>query len=304
MLSFLPGKIRGYLLLLLFIISTIFWVTLLLAVSMLRIIIPLKFWYRFTSRVSIMIADSWITCNNIGLKLMHKIEWDVRCNGELKMDEWYLVVSNHQSWVDIVVLQKVLLKKIPFLKFFLKKELIWVPVLGPAWWSLEFPFMKRYPKELLEKKPHLKGKDIEATRKACEKYKTMPVSIMNFMEGTRFTPAKHKAQNSPYKNLLKPKAGGISLVMNSMGELLNKIADVTIYYPEGPGTFWDLLCGNVKKIVVNIDIIPVTDEIRGDYVNDELFIRRFHEWLNDFWKRKDDFIENEFKGNRVKSHIA
>jgi len=208
----------------------------------------------------------------------------------MKMDDWYLVLSNHQTWIDIIVLQKVLLYKIPFLKFFLKKELIWVPVLGPAWWSLEFPFMKRYSKEFLVKNPHLKGKDIESTRKACEKYKTMPISIMNFMEGTRFTESKHKQQQSPYKNLLKPKAGGISLVMNSMGEILHKIADVTIYYPEGPKTFWEFLCGKTTKIVVRVKIIPITDEIRGDYVNDPGFTIKFQNWLNDYWARKDKFL--------------
>ncbi|HNX24713.1 MAG TPA: acyltransferase [Spirochaetota bacterium] len=290
MLSFLPGKLKGVISILLFSINTVFWVTLLLTVSAFRIIIPLKFWYRFTSKVSIFIANSWITGNNLMILLLYKIDWDVEFSGDLKMDDWYLVLSNHQTWIDIIVLQKVLLYKIPFLKFFLKKELIWVPVLGPAWWSLEFPFMKRYSKEFLAKNPHLKGKDIESTRKACEKYKTMPISIMNFMEGTRFTEAKHDKQQSPYKNLLKPKAGGISLVMNSMGEMLHKIADVTIYYPEGAKTFWEFLCGKTTKIVVRVNIIPITDEIRGDYVNNPEFSKKFQVWLNDYWAEKDKFL--------------
>jgi len=294
MLHFLPGKLKGIITVILFSFNTIFWVSLLLLVSAFRIIIPLKFWYRFTSKISIFIANSWITGNNLTIALFQKIDWDVKFSGDLKMDDWYLVLSNHQTWVDIIVLQKVLLYKIPFLKFFLKKELIWVPVLGPAWWSLEFPFMKRYSKEFLERKPHLKGKDIESTRKACEKYKTMPISIMNFMEGTRFSESKKQKQQSPYKNLLKPKAGGISLVMNSMGEMLQKIADVTIYYPEGPKTFWEFLCGKTTKIVVRVNIIPITDEIRGDYVNDPEFSSRFHAWLNDFWIKKDEFL-NELK---------
>jgi len=290
MLNFLPGKLKGIISIILFSINTVFWVSLLLTVSAFRIIIPLKFWYRFTSNVSIFIANSWITVNNLIISLLQKIEWDVQFSGDMKMDDWYLVLSNHQTWIDIIVLQKVLLYKIPFLKFFLKKELIWVPVLGPAWWSLEFPFMKRYSKEFLVKNPHLKGKDIESTRKACEKYKTMPISIMNFMEGTRFTESKHEEQQSPYKNLLKPKAGGISLVMNSMGEMLHKIADVTIYYPEGAKTFWEFLCGKTTKIVVRVKIIPITDEIRGDYVNDPDFTIKFQNWLNDYWAEKDRFL--------------
>jgi 1-acyl-sn-glycerol-3-phosphate acyltransferase len=290
MLNFLPGRVKGTLTVILFSINTVFWVSLLLIVSAFRIILPLKFWYRFTSKVSILIANSWIAGNNLTIALFQKIDWDVEFTGDLKMNDWYLVLSNHQTWVDIVVLQKVLMYKIPFLKFFLKKELIWVPVLGPAWWSLEFPFMKRYSKEFLAKNPHLKGKDIESTRKACEKYKTMPISIMNFMEGTRFTEAKHKKQQSPYKNLLKPKAGGISLVMNSMGDLLQKIADVTIYYPEGPKTFWEFLCGKTTKIVVKVNIIPISDEIRGDYVNDPEFSKKFQVWLNEFWGKKDRYL--------------
>lgn len=290
MLNFLPGRVKGTLTVILFSLNTVFWVSLLLLVSAFRIIIPLKFWYRLTSKISIFIANSWITGNNLTLALFQKIDWDIEFTGDMKMNDWYLVLSNHQTWVDIVVLQKVLMYKIPFLKFFLKKELIWVPVLGPAWWSLEFPFMKRYSKEFLAKNPHLKGKDIESTKKACEKYKTMPISIMNFMEGTRFTEAKHNKQQSPYKNLLKPKAGGISLVMNSMGDLLQKIADVTIYYPEGPKTFWEFLCGKTTKIVVKVNIIPITDEIRGDYVNDPEFTKKFQLWLNEFWAKKDKYL--------------
>lgn len=290
MLSFLPGKVRGVISIILFSLNTVFWVSLLLIVSFFRIIIPLKFWYRFTSWVSILIADSWITFNNLIMSLLYKIEWDVEFNGELKMDDWYLVLSNHQTWIDIVVLQKIFLKKIPFLKFFLKKELIWVPLLGAAWWSLEFPFMKRYSKELLEKKPHLKGKDVESTKKACEKYRTMPISIMNFMEGTRFTESKHKKQQSPYKNLLRPKAGGIALVMSSMGDILHKIADVTIYYPEGAKSFWQFLCGETTKITVIVNIIPISDKIRGDYINDPEFALEFQKWLNNYWGEKDKFL--------------
>ncbi len=294
MLHFLSGKVRGVLSAVLFTINTLFWVGLLLTVSMMRIVLPLKFWYVITSKISILIANSWIACNNLTIALFHKIDWDVKFSGEMKMNDWYLVVSNHQTWIDIVVLQKIFLNRIPFLKFFLKKELIWVPVLGPAWWSLEFPFMKRYSKEFLEKNPHLKGKDIESTKEACEKYKTMPISIMNFMEGTRFTEQKKESQQSPYTNLLKPKAGGISLVMNSMGDMLQKIADVTIYYPEGPKTFWQFLCGETTRIVVHVNILPITEELRGDYVNNPEFTGKFQTWLNNYWASKDRLL-NELK---------
>jgi len=295
MLSFLPGILRGIISITIFSLNTVFWVSLLLIVSLFRIIIPLKFWYRLTSKFCIFLADRWIICNNLGLLLLYKIEWNIKVPTELSMNEWYLVLSNHQAWVDIIVLQKIFLHRIPFLKFFLKKELIWVPVLGLAWWALEFPFMKRYTREFLEKNPHLRGKDLEVTRKACEKYKAIPISIMNFPEGTRFTERKHSRQQSPFKKLLRPRAGGIAFVLDSMDTMLHKIVDVTIYYPEGAKTFWEFLCGKTTKIVVKADIIEIKKEMRGDYINDVKFSKNFQKWLNNFWMKKDKLLINKMK---------
>jgi len=195
-----------------------------------------------------MIATRWIHNNTflctkiLGIKV--KAEGDTK----LSMKEWYLVLSNHQSWSDIVVLQIVFNGRIPLLKFFTKKELIWVPLLGIAWWALDFPFMKRYKSDFLKKHPHLKGKDIEITKKACEKFSATPVSIMNFVEGTRFTIAKHDRQKSPFKNLLKPKAGGTGFVFTAMGHQLHNILNVTIKYPEGDLDFWNFLCGRISEV--------------------------------------------------------
>jgi 1-acyl-sn-glycerol-3-phosphate acyltransferase len=165
----------------------------------------------------------------------------------LRDDGHYLVLANHQSWVDIVVLQTVLNRRIPFLRFFLKSELIWVPFLGLAWWALDFPFMKRYSRRTLARNPELAGKDIEATRRACEKFKGMPVSVMNFVEGTRFTAAKHGRQSPPYRHLLKPKAGGVAFVMDAMGSALHSVVDATIAYPAGIPTMLDLLSGASRR---------------------------------------------------------
>jgi 1-acyl-sn-glycerol-3-phosphate acyltransferase len=295
MLSFLPGPLKGILSFVLFSINTVFWVTVLLLVSFLRLIIPINFWRTFWSRVCIAIANTWIRGNNMIIALLMKVNWKVNLPEDLSMNKWYLVISNHQSWVDILTLQKVYLYRIPFLKFFLKKELIFVPFLGLAWWALEFPFMKRYSKEFIEKNPHLKNKDIEITRKACEKYKTMPTSVMNFVEGTRYSPSKKSRQNNEFTNLLKPKAGGISFVMSSMGDELDKILDTTIFYPQGAKSFWQFLCGEVNEIVVTAKIIPITQHIRGNYIEDTEFSAKFQSWLNEVWQHKDNHIEQVLK---------
>lgn len=287
MLSFLPGPIRAVLSLLLFTVNISFWIGPLLVMSLSKLLIPFKFWQYLSRRVIDFIATCWVDFNNFNMWLMHKINIEATGLDVLSKKDWYVVVSNHQSWVDILILQKLLLRRIPFLKFFLKQELIWVPLMGLAWWALDFPFMKRYSRSFLEKYPHLRGKDIEITRKACEKFKTIPVSIVNFMEGTRFTPEKQRRQQSPFSNLLKPKAGGIAFILGSMGDMVTGIVNVTIAYPDGPRTFWQFLCGQVRHVKVYVELIPVNDTIIGDYFEDELFRERFQGWVNTLWTDKD-----------------
>jgi len=260
-------------------------------VALVKFMVPLPFCRVLCDRCLIAIATGWINVNVFTSRIFNRIEWDIRGVEALEKQEWYLVLSNHQSWMDILVLQTVFNRRIPFLKFFLKKELIWVPFLGLAWWALDFPFMRRYTRQFLEKNPHLKGKDLESTRRACEKFKTLPISIMNFVEGTRFTPAKHTAQDSPYQHLLKPRAGGVAFVLGAMGEHLNAIIDVTIVYPQGADSFWGFISGRVKKIVVDVKTMPVTRQIVGDFFNDAPFRDRFCQWLNGLWEQKDKRIQ-------------
>ncbi len=235
-------------------------------------------------------CNTWNSWNNTIIDLTQNIRWDVLGHENLKKNDSYLILSNHQTWNDILVLEKIFINRIPFLKFFIKQELVWIPVLGFSWWALDYPFMKRYSKEFLEKNPHLQGKDLEATRKACEKFKDMPVSVMNFVEGTRFTPQKHKKQQSSYKNLLRPKAGGTALVLDALGRQLQTILNVTIFYPQGVKTIWQFFCGEVNEVVVRIEKIPITEEILGDYFQDSEFKARFQNWLNGLWEKKDDCL--------------
>jgi 1-acyl-sn-glycerol-3-phosphate acyltransferase len=185
------------------------------------------------------------------------------------------------------VLQKIFNRRIPFLRFFLKQQLIWVPLLGPAWWALDFPFMKRYSRQTLLRHPELQGKDREATRRACEKFRHMPVSVMNFAEGTRFTQAKHDAQSSPFRHLLRPKAGGVAFVLDAMGEALHAILDVTIVYPEGPCTLMDLIAGRVHDIRVHVRERPIDAGLIGSYDEDTAFRGRVKAWMNTLWRDKD-----------------
>ncbi|MEZ4601991.1 MAG: acyltransferase [Desulfobacterales bacterium] len=243
-------------------------------------------------------GTAWIDSNSFIQRLAVNIRWDVQGLEGFSTDDSYLVISNHRSWTDIFVLQHIFNHRIPFLKFFLKKELMWVPVLGIAWWALDYPFMKRYSRQFVEKHPELKGKDMETTRKFCAKFKNSPVTVLNFLEGTRFNNEKHAKQNSPFAHLLLPKAGGIAVVLGSMGEYLTHIVDVTIVYPENkpPMPFWDFLQGKIPMVAVRIRKIDIPKEFLGkNYETDEVFRKRFQEWINQLWVEKDETIASVFK---------
>jgi 1-acyl-sn-glycerol-3-phosphate acyltransferase len=291
MFHILAGVVRGSLSLALYILNTVFWCIPLFVLVAAKAAVPLESWKRRCSRMLNAIAENWIWVNNQNQKLVGNTRWDVQGMESLKRSEWYLVLANHQSWVDIVVLQRIFHRKIPFLKFFIKKELLWLPILGQAWWAMDFPFVKRYTKSHLQKKPHLKGKDLEITRQACKKFKKIPISITNFVEGTRFTNEKHHRQQSPYAHLLKPKAGGIAFVLGSMGEQIHRVLDVTIVYPDGITNFWALLCGKIQKIKVRVRSLPVSAELLGDYTNDGHFRAGLQLWLNNLWAEKNRYIE-------------
>ena len=287
MLHFLPPLLKGILSLMIYTVNTISLSIPLIFMSFLKFLLPFRNIIVPVDRALIGIATLWISINSLNSRLFCRIEWDVRGLEQLQKKEWYLVISNHQSWVDILALQTALNRHIPMLKFFLKKELIWVPFLGLAWWALDFPFMKRYSNATLRANPKLKGKDIESTRRACRKFKHTPVSIMNFVEGTRFTPEKKEAQSSPFHHLLKPKAGGIAFVMSAMGEYLHKIVNITIAYPEAAPSFWEYISGEVTRIIIDIEVIPITGELKGDYFEDPAFKADFFNWLNRLWQEKD-----------------
>ena len=183
-------------------------------------------------------------------------------------------------------------RRTPFFKFFLKKELIWVPFLGLAWWALDYPFMKRFSKAFLAKHPELKGQDLKITQAACELFKRQPVTVVNYLEGTRFTPAKRAQQQSPYTYLLKPKAGGVAFVLAAMGPQLDAVLDVTVVYPQAkiPG-FWALISGQVPKVIVDIQTRELDPALcQGDYENDPVFREQIQSWVNQLWIKKDQRI--------------
>lgn len=290
MLSIFTQKVAGAIAFLCYLFNTIFWLIPILILSFLKTLLPFTATTKVLSQLLDGCASNWISVNGITQKVIGNPTIQVNGTEGLSLNKWYMVISNHQSWVDILVLQRVLNGKIPFLKFFLKKELIFVPFLGLAWWALDFPFMKRYSKKFLANNPHMRGKDIETTKKACVKFKHKPVSVMNFVEGTRFTQHKHSQQASTFNHLLKPKAGGIAFALDAMNGQLDTLVDVTIYYPQGIPTFWQFISGQVQQVQVQVSTQNISSHYIGDYLNDKAFQADFQHWINALWVNKDQAL--------------
>ncbi|WP_313200857.1 acyltransferase [Pseudomonas sp.] len=284
--------LTGILTTILLLLNTLVLICPLLVFALLKLVLPGR-GRDYASWAVMWVAETWSEIDKAIFALCIPTQWDIRGVENLRTDTSYLAVSNHQSWVDIPALIESLNRRTPFFKFFLKKELIWVPLLGLAWWGLDYPFMKRYSKAYLEKHPELKGKDLEITKAACELFKRQPVTVVNYLEGTRFTEAKHREQQSPYRYLLKPKAGGVAFVLAALGEQLDALLDVTIVYPgnQAPG-FWALLNGSINRVIIDIQVRELDPALwDGDYENDPAFRQIVQAWVNQLWLEKDQRIE-------------
>lgn len=263
----------------------------LFVVALFKAVLPLQGVRRACNPLLTGLAESWIGVNSAMINAFTGTRFDVGGETELDRAGHYLVLANHQSWVDILVLQKVFNRRIPLLRFFLKRSLFWVPVLGLAWWALDFPFMGRYSRKQIARNPELGRRDMEVTRKACEKFRSIPVAVMNFVEGTRFTPEKHATQSSPFKHLLKPKSGGVAFVLDAMGKGLHALLDVTIVYPKGIPSMIDLMANRIPevKVLIRKRVIPA-ELVNGNYQDDRNFRAQFQQWMNGVWQQKDEDI--------------
>lgn len=287
---------RGCMSILLIVVLTIFWTTPMYLLLILKVLSPHPKFLAVVNYLLLRASDKWIQSNNLVMDLMLNINWDLPDFSHLEYKQWYFIICNHQSWTDILILQRIFLKKIPFIRFFIKKELMFLPVLNGAWWAYDFPIMHRHTKEQIAKNPKLRTKDLQATKKACEKYKLFPVTILNFLEGTRFTKTKHHKQQSPFHHLLVPKLGGFAYAVNAMDKKITHILDVTIIYPEGRKSFWDFLCGRVRHISVKLQIRDIPPNLlQGNYTEDESYRNNFKNWIHTIWHEKDTLLNQSLK---------
>lgn len=287
MLASLPSALVLCFSLMLALTNTAFF-TLIIVMAALCKLLPIAPLQRQSTRVAHAAMAGWLGGNSLLLNLCNRIDWQIQDHSRLNPQGWHLIISNHLSWTDIVVLGHLFRGRLPVPKFFLKYELLFVPFIGLACWGLDMPFMRRYSPAKLLKQPQLRGKDIDTTRAACAKFRHTPTTIINFVEGTRFTPEKGASHNAGYQHLLPPKAAGLAMALHAMEGQFDKLLNVTLHYPDNPDKpFRDLLCGRMGRIQVLIEEIPMDQVPQGNYQADKQFKRAFQQWLNDLWARKD-----------------
>jgi len=237
------------------------------------------------------LGEGWVGMNDRIFDAMLPTKWDIQGIDDLDPRGRYLIISNHLSWIDIFVLQRAFHGRAAFLRFFLKQQLIWFPIVGQACWAMEFPFMRRYSPEYLQRHPEKRGKDLETTRRAAQRYRHIPVSILNFVEGTRFTRDKQADQESPYRHLLRPRIGGIAFILASLGDLLDGVFDVTIVYPNHDVSMWDFVNGSIPQVAVRVRRVEVPPELMTAAVTEPGPERDgLKEWLDALWLEKDRVI--------------
>ncbi len=273
-------------------LNMIFWSSLLFLTGLIRLAVPTKNWKKLWTSVTIFIGETCISCNNTWIKILLRPSISIVGMDNLEKEHWYIATSNHQSWGDIFILQKITNRKIPLLRFFMKDVLKWIPIVSIVGWALDMPFLKRYSKEQIDNNPSLRGKDLEQMKKAFTRLETNPGTVFSFAEGTRFTKQKHEDQHSPYKNLLKPKAGGIGVALSTM-PFISTLLDISISYNSDSKSFWGFLCGEMSDIKIKVRSIEIPEGLlKKDYSKDGQFRNDLKEWLNLIWEEKDRFLSS------------
>lgn len=285
--SFLPAPLVGLLTLFSFSAMLVFWFLLMLPGVLLRCV-PVYRVQRLASRYCVWIARNWVGSNVLMLRLLHPVRWQIVMEGDMHPAKSYLLISNHQSWADILVIFDVFHCRTPFARFFLKRDLLYVPIVGVVCWAMDFPFMTRSAGRA----------DLETTRRACELYREAPVTVVNFLEGTRFTETKRAATQSPYRRLLRPKTGGLAYTLNAMGDQFAGIVDVTIDYTPVPQALaWSWLSGQQADLQLHVRVLPVPQELlEGDYARDAAHREAVQAWLGRVWEEKDRRLQQGLQG--------
>ena len=189
-----------------------------------------------------------------------------------------IVVCNHQAWFDIPLVQEVIASRGPIVQFLIKRELVWVPIIGWICLVLNFPRLHR------SGAASDRDQDLAAIESAAQKLGRAPGALLVFAEGSRFSAEKSKFQSSPYPHLLKPKVGGLSTILK-YAPPDTPVLDLTISYAAGQAQFWRCLHGDTPLIRIRI-----VEFLAANITDPEA-------WLNKRWQAKSAWLAQDIRTN-------
>ena len=244
------------------------------------------------ARMSNHISDWTILGFKVIMNFFHNNKMEVIYEDTFDRNDWCLGLANHQSWADILLILSASNYMMPNIRFFMKKELSWIPFIYLANKNLNMPFVNRHSKKQIIKNPNLRLQDYENTIKSCKRLKRAPSTIFSYAEGTRFTPEKHKDQNSSYKNLLEPKIGGLATALSALPES-KYLIDFTLVYKTDRRSAWAFLKGDMADVKILVKKFKIPESLKNkSYLDDNEYRIEFKNWIEDIWSQKDKSIES------------
>ena len=256
-----------------------------------RALIPFRSFKVLLSKISNFIGDIIVYCCRVIMFVLHQNSIKIYDDNKFDRSKWYLAMSNHQSWADIFIILAAGNFRIPLIKFFMKKELAWIPFIYLANKTLNMPFVSRHSKEDLKKNPALRQEDYRNTLDSCRRFKRSPSTVFSYAEGTRNNPKKYKLQESPYKNLLKPKIGGMATAISAIDNI-DTLVDFSLIYKSNKRSAWSFLNGEMKNVKVLIKKYKIPDHLKNkNYSIDKQYRIDFKDWIEEIWEEKDREIE-------------
>ena len=244
------------------------------------------------ARMSNHISDWTILGFKVIMNFFHNNKMEVIYEDTFDRNDWCLGLANHQSWADILLILSASNYMMPNIRFFMKKELSWIPFIYLANKNLNMPFVNRHSKKQITKNPNLRLQDYENTIKSCKRLKRAPSTIFSYAEGTRFTSEKHKEQNSSYKNLLEPKIGGLATALSALPES-KYLIDFTLIYKTDQRSAWAFLKGDMADVKILVKKFKIPESLKNkSYLDDNEYRIEFKNWIEDIWSQKDKSIES------------
>lgn len=237
----------------------------------------------------------WGWCTST-VKILHGIRLEVtgdQLTPEMKKEN-SVVILNHQTMADITVLLMYAKDqgRLGDLKWYVKDVLKYVPGIGWGMVFLDCLFIKRNWTDDKDK--------IQAVFAKVIKY-SIPVWIISFLEGTRFTQAKKERsqayaakQGLPILNhVLIPRTKGFVATVQGMENHIQAVYDLTIGYVGKTPTLRDWVKGYVKEVHLDIKRFPISTLPKDE--------KSLSQWALERFQQKDLLLDRFYKAGTFKN---